>query len=278
MDHFESVRIFGADASLLHRAVGAVPSLFAHLSPRSYHRVVIPRSTWDLRYGATAPLSARWSTRGPLSSTALGLTTLLLLLLPLTSHAQLLDSIHLFMQEKPRIVVKLDTRGSFISNEPISMYGVKVGWEHAKRFQYGFGYTTMLHPVRRTRQLYDAGALRNIGTRLRLGYVSAYAEYAFYQRGHWEARIPVQLGVGHGSVVYTDVYGDRQVWQRTWLILYEPGMTVQYRFLKYFALHAGFGYRLVFRTSASLGEQLTAPIYMAGLRVFMGDVWRDLRE
>ncbi|MFZ1689094.1 MAG: hypothetical protein WAU70_16855 [Flavobacteriales bacterium] len=201
-----------------------------------------------------------------------------LLLLPHSSSAQLLDSIQLFMQEKPRIVVKLDTRGSFISNEPISMYGLKVGWEHAKRFQYGFGYTALLHRVQRTRQIYDVGELRTISTRLRLGYVSAYAEYAFYQRGHWEVRIPVQIGAGRGSVVYKDVHGDLQVWQRTWLFLYEPAMTVQYRFLTYFAVHAGFGYRLVFRTTASLGEQLTAPIYTAGLRVFTSDIWKDLKK
>ncbi|MEO8068901.1 MAG: hypothetical protein ABI599_14485 [Flavobacteriales bacterium] len=202
----------------------------------------------------------------------------MLAFLPLGSFAQLLDSIHLFMQEEPRIVVKLDTRGSFISNEPISMYGVKVGWEHAKRFQYGFGYSVLLKPVHRQRQVFEAGAYRMADSRLRMGHVSAYAEYAFYQRGHWEVRIPVQVGVGHGSVVYEDLTGETRKWQKTWFFLYEPGMTVQYRFLTYFAVHAGFGYRLVFRTSASLGEQLTAPIYMAGLRLFTSDILRDMKK
>lgn len=206
----------------------------------------------------------------------LSLPLALLLLLPLTSSAQLLDSIRLFRQEEPRIVVRLDTRGSFISNEPVNIHGVKVGWEHARRFQYGFGYSVLLRPVHRERQIFEAGDFRNVDMRLRMGYVNAYAEYAFYQRRRWTVRIPVQVGLGHGSVVYDDLTGTTRKWQKTWFATYEPAMVVQFRFLKYFGLQAGFGYRLVFRASASLGEQLTAPIYVAGIKVFTGDLWRDL--
>ena len=199
-------------------------------------------------------------------------------LTPLTARAQLLDSINLFLQEPPRLIVKLDIRGSFITSEPVKFYGLKVGWEHANRFQYGFGYSTILKPVHRNRQVHEAGAYREVDTRLRMGHVSAYADYAFYQRGHWEVRMPVQVGLGHGRVVYDDLTNETRTWQKTWYVLYEPAMSVQYRFLTYFAVTAGFGYRLVFRTSASLGEQLTAPIYMLGLRVFTGDLRRDLKE
>ena len=110
-----------------------------------------------------------------------------------------------------------------------------------------------------------------------MGYVAPYVDYAFFQRGNWEARIPVQLGFGAGSLSYRDAEGRRRTIARTGLILYEPAMTVQYRFLRYFALGAGWGFRLVIQTGDDLGERLTAPVYLFGLRVFLGDLWRDAR-
>ena len=189
-------------------------------------------------------------------------------------RAQLLDSISLFMQEPPRLTVRLDTRGSFISNENVRLFGVKGGLEHAGRVQYGVGYNFLITPVERVREIEGAGL---VTTRLRLWYVSLYFDYAFYERGPWEVRIPVQLGIGAGSVAYRDVEGRRQVLQRTMLFFYEPAMTVHYHFLRYFAVGGGIGYRLVLRTSASLGEHFTAPTYLFGLRIAFGDIWRDVQ-
>lgn len=53
-------------------------------------------------------------------------------------------------------------------------------------------------------------------------------------------------------------------------------MTVQYRFLRYFGVSAGWGFRLVL-TNAELDETLSAPIYLFGLKVFLGDLWTDLQ-
>ena len=196
----------------------------------------------------------------------------LLLVLPATACAQLLDSIGLFLQEPPRVVARLDVRGSFVSNSNVRFIGAKLGWQHAGRFQYGIGYTFLLTPVEQDVTV-DGFATT---ARLRMGYVTPYVDYAFYQRGRWEVRIPVQFGIGSGSVVYDDAEGHTQRYARTGLLLYEPAMTVQYRFMKYCAVAGGWGFRLVLHTREDLGERLTAPIYIVGLRVFFDDVWRDI--
>lgn len=201
-----------------------------------------------------------------------------LFLLSLVAHvarAQLIDSIALFLEEPPRWVAKLDMRGSFISNQNVRVAGVKLGLEHAGRFQYGLGYSFLLTPVERVRDVPGSGMLN---TRLRLGYITPYVDYAFYQRGPWEVRIPVQIGIGAGSVVYRDPEGRKHKLRRSGLLFYEPAMSVQYRFLKYLGVGGGIGYRLVIHTSEGLGEQLTAPTYTLGLRVFFGDIWRDINQ
>lgn len=203
------------------------------------------------------------------------LAALLLSFAAHAAHAQLIDSIALFLEEPPRWVAKLDMRGSFISNQNVRVAGVKLGLEHARRFQYGVGYSFLMTPVEREREVPGHGMMN---TRLRLGYITPYVDYAFYQRGNWEVRIPVQIGIGAGSVGYLDADGRRHRLRRSGLVFYEPSMAVQYRFLKYLGVGGGIGYRLVIHTSEGLGEQLTAPTYTLGFRVFFGDIWRDLGQ
>lgn len=198
----------------------------------------------------------------------------LCLLLAGAVHGQLFDSIAHFAAQPARFVAKLDLRGSFISNHQARIAGAKVGVEHAGRLQYGVGYSFLLSPVRRSHTHEDGPPLE---LRLRLGYVAPYVDYAFYQRGPWEVRIPVQLGLGAGSQVYADVLGRKQVYRRTMLLVYEPAMTVQYRLMRYLGVGAGWGFRLVWQMNTPLGEDLTAPIYTFGLRLFVGELWRDLR-
>ena len=189
--------------------------------------------------------------------------------------AQLLDSIALFMQEPPRPVFRLDIRGSFVSNRNVRLMGAKLGLEHARRFQYGVGYSFLFTPVERVEQVEGVGLTT---VKVRVGYITPYIDYAFYQRGPWEVRLPVQIGIGAGSTVYTDAEGEKQQVDRTGLLIYEPAMTVQYRFLKYFGVGAGWGYRLVVQTGENLGEDLSAPIYIFGLRIFFDDIWKDVNE
>jgi hypothetical protein len=193
----------------------------------------------------------------------------------LRANAQLLDSIALFTAEPPRFVARLDFRGSFISNRNVRIMGAKVGLEHAGRFQYGLGYSFLSTPVERVEPLPGVGPAE---LQLWVGYVTPYVDYAFYQRGPWEVRLPVQLGFGAARTTYRDAAGSKVLYQRTGLLVYEPVMTVQYRFLKYLGVGAGWGFRLVVRTGDRIGEQLNAPIYVFGLRVFIGDLWRDLRR
>ncbi len=198
----------------------------------------------------------------------------LLFVLPLCAQAQLVDSIGLFLQEPPRVVAKLDVRGSFVSNSNVRFLGFKVGLQHAKRFQYGVGYSFLFSPVE---QQVEVDGVQTTA-HLRMGYITPYVDYAFYQRGPWEVRLPVQLGIGAGSVIYEDSDGNKQRLARSGLLFYEPAMTVQYRFLKYFAVGGGWGFRLAVHTGSDLGESLSAPIYILGLRVFFEDIWRDVEQ
>jgi hypothetical protein len=203
----------------------------------------------------------------------------ILLTFQLLGHAdaQLLDSIALFTQEPGRPTFAIDSRGSFISNRNVRLLGFKVGLEHAGRVRYGIGYSFLRTPVEGEAQVLDGGVQRTVTTRLRLGYVTPFFGYTFYRRGPWEVSIPVQIGIGNGSVVYDALAGERVKLKRAFVFLYEPAMVAQFRFLKYFAIGGGLGYRLAI-TNVGLDQRLNAPVYIVGLRIFFSDAYRDWQE
>ncbi len=190
------------------------------------------------------------------------------------AQAQLLDSLALFARQRPRFVAKLDSRGSFISNSNVSLFGIKAGVEHAGRFQYGAGYAFLTGHVGHDRTI---DGVPGQSVELRLAYATPYVEYAFYLRGPWEARIPVQFGIGGARLVHVDADGAARTVERSFVLFYEPAMTVQYRFLRWFGAGAGWGFRLQLGGSR-MGETLTAPVYLLGLKVFMGDLWADIKR
>lgn len=193
---------------------------------------------------------------------------------PFLLQAQLLDSLALFSRQRPRVVAKLDSRGSFISNANVRMWGVKAGLEHAGRFQYGLGYSFLASEVYFERSL---GGGPKVPARLHMDLVVPYVEYAFFQRGAWEARIPVQFGLGRASLTHKDEAGDKAVLAESFVLFYEPAMTIQYRFLRYFGAGVGWGFRLQL-VHTGLDETLSAPVYLLGLKLFMGDLWADLKR
>lgn len=189
--------------------------------------------------------------------------------------AQLSDSISALLEIQPKPTLRIDGRGSFVSNQAVRMLGIKVGLHHGRRFHYGIGYNFLRSAVERDRTVVENGSAITRNSRLHLRLATPWMDYAFYRNGPWQVSIPIQFGIGSGHLSYENDEGNRIKFERTFLVFYEPAMTVQYRFLKYFALSGGLGYRLAFKKRYALGERLTAPIYLLGVKVFFNDILRD---
>ena len=52
---------------------------------------------------------------------------LFMILVSTVGHAQISDSIFSILKDKPTFFVKLDTRGSFVSNRHVRLNGIKAG-------------------------------------------------------------------------------------------------------------------------------------------------------
>ena len=181
-------------------------------------------------------------------------------------NAQLFDSIRTSLDYKPKFLVKFDTRNSFISNQYAKIHGIKLGLSFNKTTNIGLGY----HWIPKRSIDPDPQNLNKID--LKFGYAIAFFEYNFYKSKRWSAEIPVQIGLGKAQ--YTDVdFGVTKA--SSWIIIYEPAMTIEYKFLRYFGLGGGVGFRLAIKTDQQINESFSAPEYILRVKIYFGDIYKE---
>lgn len=188
----------------------------------------------------------------------------------------LTDSMRIAFSQPPRFFAKASTRNAFITGRPVRTYGLKVGTAFGDRVSIGLAYHWMGHGET---YLFNNQGIEEV-RELRLAYVAAFFEYSFVYQKHWELTLPVSLGVGRSSVLLPPS-GDQQQGNRvnaSAIILYEPGMILEYRFLKYFGAGAGMGLRIMLKNNREIKEQFTAPIWELRFRIRLGEMYRDLIE
>jgi len=179
--------------------------------------------------------------------------------LNLSTKSQLLDSIQNSFTYKPKLLLKLDARNSFISDNSVKYGGLKIGLNYNRTTKIGIGASWITSNYISKHNEEDV-KLENIN-------FLTFIEYTFYKSKHWYANIPVQLGFG--ELKYTN---NKEVKANTFIFTYEPAMTVEYRFLKIFGLGFGFGYRFAVYSKQDITEKLSAPIYILRFKLHLGDI------
>lgn len=172
----------------------------------------------------------------------------------------------------PSIDFRLDSRSSFISSSNVRIFGVKVGLQYANKISLGIGYNQLVSDLNNSRisigdSLYSG--------RLNYKYLSPYIEYIFYQDKQWEFSIPVQFGIGNTFYSNNNNTKPSEIFKKT-VLSYEPAITFQYRFLKYFGAGMGVGYRLMIVPNKQIEERFTSPVYLFKFKVYFQELYRDV--
>lgn len=172
--------------------------------------------------------------------------------------------------------MRFDTKNSFIANSRVKIYGINIGYNHNNTVKYGIGFHATDSKFKRTFYEKENNELVEIPTHLNFVYISLFGEYVFYQTKRWEGSLPIQLGFGGTS--FSGVYNDSSyVYHEKFTIHYEATLNGHYRFLKYFSIGGGLGYRIMIIDNKQLGLQLTNPIYTIKFKFYIGDLYRDTK-
>ena len=179
----------------------------------------------------------------------------------ISSSAQLLDSIKNSFSYAPVFFIKLDTRNAFVSSYATKLRGIQAGLNFNNTTKIGLGYSWMKSDIQ--------SIYLNDTVDFRMNNVFILLEYTFYRSEKVFADIPIHLGISKLS--YSN--NDRQV-TSTYAFVYEPAMIVELRFLKFFGIGMGAGYRLVLYNHQRINEKLTTPIYIFRFKVYFGDIYQ----
>lgn len=179
------------------------------------------------------------------------------------------DSLRLVFRQKKSPSFKFETRNSFITGSTAKIYGIKGGISFGKRFSLGLGYNFIGTELMQELKLSDGSWVEaDIG----MNYLAPYVEYSFYQRGPWEVSVPIQLGVGKSFLCY-EYRGEQIRTNRNNVVIYEPGMTFEYKILKLIGVGAGFGYRIMLKNNREIEQQFTSPVYALRLRLIFDELY-----
>lgn len=190
-----------------------------------------------------------------------------------------LDTIQQCLSKRPHIFGKFDTRNSFIDNSRAKIFGLKAGLNFGNRLFFGIGYNQLNPPSKDFDKEISVLNANNepekITAMLRLVYFSVHAEYVFYQTKHWQLSMPLQFGVGQTYYKYTQ-YGKRKVIERDYNFIYEPAVSVEYKFVKWFGVGVDLGYRFMLTSYSRLNQKFTAPTYAFKLLIYNNEIVKSL--
>lgn len=175
------------------------------------------------------------------------------------------ESIEESLTYTPKIYFNYGTRNSFITNQYAKVQDIKAGITYNNQFTLAFGYSWL-------NSNFESTLKNGVTSKLKMRYVTPYMEYSFLEKDNIEVTIPVHLGFG------TSFYQDenKNKYQKSFIITYEPAMTITYRFFKYFGVGAGLGYRLMLVGNNAINENFNSPIYLLKTKIFFGDVYNDV--
>lgn len=190
------------------------------------------------------------------------------LFIGIRGNTQLFDSIQNSLNFKPKPILKLDSRNAFVTNTFIETNALKVGLNYNKNFKIGIGYSWL-------KQKFQQKSLisSNDSTKLKIHTVLAFAEFAYWQQQNWSSEIIVQIAGGNMQHVVNE-----KLVNKTPIFVYEPAMLIDYRFLRYFNIGGGIGYRLAIKFNKEVKEQFTSPIYIYRFKIDFGKIWEDVNK
>jgi hypothetical protein len=179
-----------------------------------------------------------------------------------SAHAQLIDSIRNSFQYPPKPLFSLETRNAFITNQLVKVRAVKAGVSFNRTTKVGLTYNWLRD---------DVFSVNDTTKTVRFNYIAPFMEYVFYKDGRFTISIPVRLGIGNAH--YRTV--DKEKLNKEWIMVYEPAMQAEMRFLRYFGISAGIGLRLMLKNNTALEEKFNSPIYTLGFRIYFVTLKKD---
>jgi hypothetical protein len=95
---------------------------------------------------------------------------------------------------------------------------------------------------------------------LKFGYIAFYTDFVFYKTKRWQVSVPLQWGAGLTWFKYNNGAQDISS-SKDYLLLYEPGISVQFKIFRWCGLGTDIAYRFTLQNNRELRNKLNSPTY-----------------
>lgn len=175
--------------------------------------------------------------------------------------AQFIDSLPLVVRQKQSFDARLETRFGFIGEDVVRVSGARLGISFNRKLRLGGGISWLKTGL--TREF--APYLSEQGPRekkfLRMGYLCYYMDFVFYRNKRWTLSVPLQAGPGLVWYQPDEQYRFGVKEPKYFFVLYEPGITVNFKIFKWFGIGNDVAYRFMLKDNKSMPERLSSPTY-----------------
>jgi hypothetical protein len=179
----------------------------------------------------------------------------------LTVNAQFLDTIKSITHKRPGIDARFETRNSFFENGRAKVTGVRLGLIFQKKLRVGVGYSWLSSDVYEKKSITNyLGNKDTVNNYLKFGYIAFYTDFVFYKTKRWQVSVPLQWGAGLTWFNYNNGAQDVAS-SKDYLLLYEPGISVQFKIFRWCGLGTDIAYRFTLQNNRELRNKLNSPTY-----------------
>ncbi len=186
---------------------------------------------------------------------------------------QFLDTFKVFLNSKPSIDARLESRYSFLNHNATKVSGIRLGLSFRRKLRVGIGYSWLDTPVGDSKLITDAsGNTKYVEDYLKFGYICYYADFVFHKTKRWQLSVPIQVGTGLYWTQYRD--GSKTIKSKQRLLLfYEPGITVQFKITKWCGLGLDVCARLALRNTKYVGTKLNSFVLAPKLLIWLDQIF-----
>ncbi len=190
------------------------------------------------------------------------------LLLAGTLHAQLFDSLQEILTRHKSIDARIESRNSFINNQLISVTGVRLGVAFQRKLRIGGGLS-WLNSSWSDNEFNSGNDVQS--QYLKFGYICFYVDFVFHKTKRWQLSVPIQIGTGLAWYQPENKFRWDPSDAKNFMLLYEPGITVQYKIVRWFGLGADVAYR--FAAVRKFGDKLNSPTYSFKIMIWFDQLY-----
>lgn len=176
--------------------------------------------------------------------------------------AQFLDSLNVVFRSKSIIDARIESRYSFIRNNIISVRGIRIGVAYKRKLRIGGGISWL--KTDRPYYFYEPNEFGNLVEQkkyLKFAYLCYYIDFVYYRTKRWQLSVPIQAGTGFVWYRKFRGYNFLEGEKKRFVMLYEPGITAQFKIFKWCGLGGDAAFRFIMKREKKIGEQLNSPTF-----------------